>query len=314
MKSLYKSFAFLFLAVACCCNLAFAGNDDPEPEVSISSPSTVCPGQAFTATAVVSNLSLSGLVYEWSVGIGTANGQLLLTTTSRSATIRVNRPFVGDRGNIVVRVLQNGDEKADDAKPVTLRANTTPSRPGTITISNNNPSTPGFVICQNSNATFSVPAVAGANAYRWTIGGNTTTAGRTFTTFLTTVGNSIPVSVVAVGCGGSSAASTSSIFVIPANQSPCNGNQFSRTASSPDKLSVSTYPNPVDNGSLKLDVSQDYLLSSAQLIDQKTGKVVKSFTITDQNSVLTTSDLPKGTYLLRLRNKEATLTRRIAIE
>ena len=320
MKTLYKCFALL-LALGCY-QVSFSNpppqNPPPAPSVSIrlSGSSNVCPGSAFTATATVANTSTSGLSYEWSVAIGTANGSRLLVSPSNTATIRVDRPFEVNRGNITVRVLRNGGAIADKTIPVTVLPNTVPARPGVITITNDNPGSPtNSVICQNSTVTFSVPTVTGANQYRWTVGSSTTTtSSRSFTTFLTTTGNNIPVSVVAVGCAGSSAASTASIFVIPANQSPCNDNQFSRTASSSDKLSVSTYPNPVNDGALKVDVSQDYLLSSAQLIDQKTGKTVKSFTIEDQESLVATDDLPKGTYLLKLQNKEGTLTRRIVVE
>ena len=241
----------------------------------------------------------------------------MLATANRSVTIRVDRPFSGTRADIKLRVLRNGTQILADIKPVIVLPNTLPARPGTITITNDNPGSPtNSVICQNSTVTFSVPTVTGANQYRWTVGNSTTTtSSRTFTTFLTTVGNNIPVSVVAVGCAGSSAASTASIFVIPANQSPCNnGGQFRTASPSATKSSVSTYPNPVNDGALKVDVSQEYLLSSAQLIDQKTGKTVKSFTIEDQESLIATDDLPKGTYLLKLQNKEGTLTRRIVVE
>ena len=318
MKPVYKCSVFLFLLALSCWNPSLAGTPDPPPpsvSIRLSGSSSVCPGRSFTATATVSNASTSGLIYEWSVAIGTANGLNLLRTTSTTATIVVNRPFDGNRGNITVRVLQNNVAIADRTIPVTVLPNTAPARPGLITITNDNPGSPtSSVICQNSSVTFSVAAVAGANQYRWTVGGNSTTTGRTFTTFLSTVGNNIPVSVVAIGCAGTSAASTTSIFVIPANQSPCNSGQFLRTASPSAKSSVSTYPNPVENGTLKVDVSPDYLLSSAQLVDQKTGKTIKSFTITDQESEFATDDLPKGTYLLKLQNKEATLTRRIVIE
>ena len=70
----------------------------------------------------------------------------------------------------------------------------------------------------------------------------------------------------------------------------------------------------MENNRLNVDVSEDYLLSSAQLIDEKNGKTVKSFITTDQESSVDTDDLPKGIYLLKLQTKESTLTRRILIE
>ena len=316
MKTLYKCLA-LILALGCW-QVSLAKSNDPAVTITISGAagaSTVCPGSSFTARANVSNTSTSGLIYEWSVSIGTANGLNLLRTNSTTATIIVNRPFDGNRGDIKLRVLRSNSQIAADIKAVTVLSNVFPSQPNFITVRPDNPNSPtGTVICQNSGATFSIPAVTGANQYLWTVNGSTrVTSSPSFSTFFNTTGSQT-VSVRASGCAGTSASRAVTVTIIPANQSPCNNNQFSRTASPSAKSSVSTYPNPVENGTLKVEVSQDYLLSSAQLIDQKTGRTMKSFTITDQQSIVATNDLPKGTYLLKLQNKEAILTRRIIIE
>ena len=321
MKPVYKCSVFLFLLALSCWNPSLAGSSDPPPprvNITISgaaSSSIVCKDDSFTATANVSNVSTSGLVYEWSVAIGSVNGQInIVTTTSNTVTVVVARSFSGTRANITLRVFKNGREVTNSVKELTVLS-IPPAKPGFISVTPSNPNSPTeTVICQNSAATFSVAPITGASQYLWTANGSTsTTSSSSFSAFFNTLGAQT-VSVRARGCEGTSAATTVSVFVIPANQSPCNSGQFLRTASPSAKSSVSTYPNPVENGTLKVDVSPDYLLSSAQLVDQKTGKTVKSFTITDQESEFATDDLPKGNYLLKLQNKEATLTRRIIIE
>ena len=289
------------------------------PSVSITisgaaSSSIVCKDDPFTAIANVSNISTSGLVYEWSVAIGFVNGQSIFRTTSNTVTATIARPFSETRAHITLRVFKNGRVVTDRVKLLTVLS-APPAKPGFISVVPSNPNAPTeTVICQNSGATFSVAAVTGASQYLWTANGNTTTTSSpSFSAFFNTLGAQT-VSVRAQGCEGTSASTSVSVFVIPANQSPCSSNQFSRTASSSNKLSVGIYPNPVNDGALKIDVSQDYLLSSVQLVDQETGKTVKSFTITDRESIVATNDLPEGTYLFRLRNKESTLTRRIVIE
>ncbi len=321
MKTLYLR-CTLLLALGCC-NLAIAGSPDPPappPTVSISisgaaSSSTVCPGDSFTARANVSNTSTSGLTYEWAIAIGTVNGQNITTTNSNTVTGIVSRPFSGSRSNITVRVFRSGSEIAEDIKPVTVLSNTSPSQPGAISIQNNNPNAPTSVaICQNSGATFSVAAVSGAFQYRWAVNGSTTTtSSRFFSPFFRNTGQQT-VSVVAVGCGGSSAARSVTVSVIPSNQSPCDGPQFRLAAEPADKEAVSTYPNPVENGKLQIDVPSEYLASPAQLVNQKTGDIVKSFSIDDVQSEVSTDNLPKGTYLLRVQGSEGTITRRIIIE
>ena len=338
MKSLYK-FLIIVLAIF---SYSFVvacppGNDPPttppDPKVTsitttgTATSTTVCRNVTFTATAIVSN-ERSTDRYRWGVAIGevaavTFNGTADFVTTGKTVNVNVLRS-PGSSGIIrlsVTIIRSNGGEVNSSGKTrdFTLLPDT-PATPGFISVEPDNPNSPtNTVICQNSGATFSVPATTGAIQYLWTINGSTTTtSSRFFSSFFRNTGTQT-VSVRARGCGGSTSSSRSiSVTVISGSNSPCNG-PLARTASpsfekqSDSKLSVSTYPNPVVN-ELNVDVSNDYLSSVGQLVDQQTGKTVKSFTLSSTQSTINTSDLPRGTYLFKVSNQNGVLTRRLIIE
>ncbi len=335
MKTLYKCLTLL-LALGWS-QISLANNPPPKtppppPKVTSITVSgtptstTLCRNVTFTATANVSN-ERSTDRYRWGVAIGEVTFDGVSTadfvTANKTVSVRALRA-PGSSGIIrlsVTIIKSNGAEEQNSGKTkdFTLLPDT-PATPGFISVQPDNPNSPtNTVICQNSGATFSVAATAGAIQYLWTVNGSTTTtSSRFFSTFFNTTGSKT-VSVRARGCGGSTSGSTSiSVNVIPSSNSPCNG-PLARTASpsfekQPDsKLSVSTYPNPVVN-ELNIDVSNDYLSSVGQLVDQQTGKTVKSFTLSSTQSTINTSDLPRGTYLFKVSNQNGVLTRRLIIE
>lgn len=162
MKTPYKCFALLLASG--CWQFSLAENSDLSPlsasaTVTISgaaASSTVCANDPFTATANVSNTSLSGLTYEWSISIGTVNGQLLTTTTTNTITGIVTRPFVGTRADIKLKVMRGSEMIVDVIKPITVLPEATPSLPGNIAV-NAAPPSPNGAVCQFSSVTFSVP-------------------------------------------------------------------------------------------------------------------------------------------------------------
>ena len=311
MKTLYKCFALL-LALGCC-QISLAENSELSPlsasaTVTITgavSSSTVCANDPFTATANVYNTSLTGLTYEWSISIGTVNGQLLTTTTTKSITGTVTRPFVGTRADIKLKVMRGSEMLVDVIKPITVLPEVTPPLPGNITV-NAPPPSPNGAVCQFSSVTFSVPSVPGASSYVWTATGiSSTSSSRSFTVSFGSSGNKT-ISVRAIGCAGSSPVRTTNVSVIPSNQAPCN-ESFAVAAP------VATFPNPATT-TFALAVPESYVTATAQLTSQETGKAVKTFTVTGTTTQVATNDLPSGVYLLTVPGKEGKITKRIIVQ
>lgn len=343
MNTLYKCFA-LVLALFCY-DFAVASSSSsspPPPPVEVTSVTTsgtatsrtVCRNTPFTATANLSSTVRDSDQISWGVAIGTVTAGSIngvadfVTIPQRTVTVSILRsPGGSGTVRLTAAVVRNGVEITGSigGKSFTVLADT-PATPTSISADSGIPGLPGNnVVCQNSTVTYSVPATAGAIQYLWTAkGSTTTTSSPSFSTSFPSVGTQT-VSVRTRGCGGSTSGSRSVTFqVLSRNDSPCNSNTFVRAASpsvskqsmsnpSEGKLSVSTYPNPVVN-ELNIDVSSDYLSSTAQLINQETGESVKSFTILGAQSTIDTRDLPKGTYLLKMSNQQGGLTRRLIIE
>lgn len=314
MKTVYK-LCFLLLALGGWeKSFASGGGSNPPPppppptisSVSVfgtASFSSVCANVPFTATANVAN-EVSGLSYSWGVAIGTVNGVPdFVTTTSKSVTCVVLRPPGSTNiSRVSVNLIRNGVMVSSGIRDLTVQPNVVPAQPSFISLQADN----GLgAPCQFGGGSFSVPGVFGAYQYEWEFEGSffVTESPSLFVWFNNA--DSQTITVRARGCAGTSPDQSTSYFVIPASQSPCNQGPILQQA-----LTVS--PNPATT-EFTLTTSEDYASSPAQLSNQKTGKVEKSFTITGTSMKVDIRELPAGIYLLTVDGKKDKATKRIMV-
>ncbi len=318
MKTLYKCFTLL-LALGWS-QISLANNPPPPPppppavDIVLSgteSGSQVCRNDLFTARAVVTNTSTSGLTYKWLVGRGTVNGSGTTVTTSSNTVncaVTLPLPLTASQANVVLQVFRGTQQIAADVADLTLLPEITPAQPGGVSITADPPSPTGQAPCQFVGVTFSVASVTGAYQYIWTANGRTTTtSSRIFSTSFSSTGNQT-VTVRARGCAGDSPIRSTSVFVIPSNDSPCNDGPFLVASGE-----VNTSPNPA-TAAFVLEVPETYVSTTAQLTDQKTGEVVKTFTVTGTKTEVDTQGLPSGVYLLTIPSKDGKITKRIVVQ
>lgn len=314
MKTVYKICSLLLALCGWEASLACGGgssNPPPPPPPTISSVSvfgtasfsSVCANVPFTATANVAN-EVSGLSYSWGVAIGTVNGVPdFVTTTSKSVSCVVLRPPGSTNiARVSVNLIRNGVMVSSGIRDLTVQPNVVPAQPSFISLQTDNGS---GAPCQFSGGSFSVPAVPGAFQYEWDFEGFTSvTEGPDFFVWFNNA-DLQTITVRARGCAGVSPDQTTSYFVIPSFQSPCNQGPILQQA-----LSVS--PNPATT-EFTLKTSEDYVSSAAQLSNQKTGKVEKSFSITGTSMKVDIRELPAGVYLLTVDGKKDKATKRIMV-
>ncbi|CAA9316975.1 MAG: hypothetical protein AVDCRST_MAG56-6694 [uncultured Cytophagales bacterium] len=187
-------------------------------------------------------------------------------------------------------------------RDLTVQPNVVPDQPSFISLQADN----GFGSpCQFSGGTFSVPAVAGAYQYEWDFEGFTSVTESPFFFVWFNNADLQTISVRARGCAGVSPDQSIQYYVIPSFESPCNQGPILQEA-----LSVS--PNPATT-EFTLKTSEDYVAAPAQLSNQKTGKVEKSFTISSTSMKVDIRELPAGVYLLTVDGKKDKATKRIMV-
>ena len=318
MKTLYQCFTLL-LALGCWQTSLANGDDDnaPPPPVAIDITTTntelggqVCRNDPFTARATVSNTNTSGLTFQWRVAIGRVNGTLgAVRTSSNTVTCTVERPNSGDEANVILNVFRGNVMVGNGASEIVrVLPETRPGSLGSISVSADPPSPADRAPCQFAGVSFSVAPAPEAFAYVWTVGGRTSTTRNPsfFTSFSNT--GSQTVTVRARGCIGDSPTQSTTVSVIARNSPPCNEGPFFQVSEA-----VSTTPNPVSTV-FTLETPKSYISATAQLTDQKTGKVVQTFAVTGTETEVNTQGLPSGVYLLTVPGKEGKVTKRIIVQ
>ena len=175
----------------------------PVFSITSISPASGCPGSTITINGV--NLSAATAI--------TIGGVAVASITSNTATQIV--AVVGSSGTGAVAVTNSN---GTTSSPTNFTVITAPAQPSAIT--------GGPSVCANSTNTFSVPAVAGATSYTWTLPG---TWSGTSTTNSISAGadvNGGTVSVIANNACFSSSAQSATITIntVPSAPSAINGN------------------------------------------------------------------------------------------
>ncbi|MCL2028473.1 MAG: hypothetical protein FWG79_08325 [Bacteroidales bacterium] len=171
------------------------------------SPTSVCPGDAFTASIAAVSGATS---YNWTVpGSMTHDG-------SDGTTINITNAGTTS-GSLAISVTATNACGTSSPSTANITIGTTPNTPGTIAFS---PTT----ACTGGSFTASISAVSGATSYNWTTPSNMTDNGSNSTSLgVTNAGittGNFEVSVTAIGACGASEARTQTITV---NASPAIG-------------------------------------------------------------------------------------------
>lgn len=155
-------------------------NDVPDPAGNVSGTTTVCQGQSGVSYSVPAINNATG--YTWNLPSGA-----VINSGTNTNTITVDYGTVAVSGNITVRgtnACGNGTLSANF--PVTI--NPLPANAGTIT-------GPSSVCDGATGVTYSVPAIANATSYNWTVpNGSIIMSGSTT--------NTITVNFIAGSAGG----------------------------------------------------------------------------------------------------------------
>ncbi|MBU2019147.1 MAG: gliding motility-associated C-terminal domain-containing protein [Bacteroidetes bacterium] len=178
---------------------------------AIVGPSTVCVNQTGVTYSV--QTPQTGATYAWTVPSGAS-----ITSGGTSSSITVT--FGATGGNITVTA--DAGCGVSPSQSTTVTTTTAPATPGAIT-------SPATVCANESNVNISVPAVAGATSYNWTLPtGASITSGTGSNVIVVTFGTTGgTISVTAENSCGISSASTKSIVVetIPTQPVFTTGNQ-----------------------------------------------------------------------------------------
>ena len=175
---------------------------------SISGPSKVCPGDVATySVAAVARAT----TYNWTLPAG-------MTITSGTGTnvinVLVNGAYTG--GTLSVSGTNVCGTGAARTKAMSLNM---PLTPGVIAGQR-------FGLCNSTGVVFSIPAVANATSYLWTISGGTIVSGQGTTAIsvdVATLTGTGTLNVVAVNNCGSSSVRSTTFFGIPDRAQPITG-------------------------------------------------------------------------------------------
>jgi hypothetical protein len=175
---------------------------------SISGPGKVCPGDVATYSIAAVARATS---YNWTLPAG-------MTITSGAGTnvinVLVNGAYTG--GTLSVSATNVCGTGAARTKAMSLNM---PLTPGVIAGQR-------FGLCNSTGVVFSIPAVANATSYLWTISGGTIVSGQGTTTIsvdVATLTGTGTLSVVAVNNCGSSSVRSTTFFGIPDRAQPITG-------------------------------------------------------------------------------------------
>ncbi|MFN6946227.1 MAG: glycosyl hydrolase family 8, partial [Cytophagaceae bacterium] len=178
----------------------------PENAGAITGNTTVCSGQTGVSYSIPAVTGATS--YNWTLPTGAT-----IASGSGTRTIIVN--FGSTGGNITVTPVNDCGNGEPGSRAITV--NTVPAQPGTMTGN-------GTVCSGATGVAYSVPAVAGATSYTWTLPTGATIASGNNTNSITvnfgTSGGDI--SVRAVNACGESAARTRAITVNPVPAQPGN--------------------------------------------------------------------------------------------
>ncbi|MCL2028454.1 MAG: hypothetical protein FWG79_08230, partial [Bacteroidales bacterium] len=171
------------------------------------SPTSVCPGDTFTASISAVN---GADFYTWTTPASmTADG-------SDSTTINITDAGTTS-GNLAVSVTATNTCGTSSASTANITIGTVPNTPGTITFSPTS-------VCPGGAFTASIAAVSNATTYNWTTPASMTDDGSDSTTITITnagiTSGTLAISVTATNICGTSSASTANITV---NGSPTIG-------------------------------------------------------------------------------------------
>ena len=175
----------------------------PVFSISSISPASGCPGSTITINGV--NLSAATAI--------TIGGVAVASITSNTATQIV--AVIGSSGSGAVAVTNSN---GTTSSPTNFTVITAPAQPSAIT--------GGPSICANTTNTFSVPAVAGATSYTWTLPGTWTGTSTTNSISAGADVNGGTVSVIANNACFSSSAQSSAITIntVPSAPAAISGN------------------------------------------------------------------------------------------
>ena len=206
--------------------------------LGISGPTSVCVGTNYTySTPAISGAS----TYNWSLPAGWA-----INSGAGTNTISVT---AGSNTGMVSVTAGNGSCVSPAAH---LNVGTVVDQPGAIS----GPTTP----CPYELVTYSVPAVAGASSYTWSLPSGW--AGTSTTNSITAATDTFSgtVQVVAHGAGCSSPAQTLSVTVNPLPQPPNGALYAERCPGTSQKLSPTPLNNP-SGGSITWDLPSGWSIA-----------------------------------------------------
>lgn len=257
--------------------------------ISITNPNPLtinCGANATIATQISG--TTTGKNYTWSTGASGAN----------TATQQINQP-----GNYSVTVTNNSGCSASASIAVQY--------PGGLT-NNVNFNLPPSPVCQGKAQTFTnTSARTNGWNYLWTFGDNNTGFSQDGVNTYAAAGSySVKLEQDSAGCKFSSP--TKTITVLPATNAACVTGISDITFSN----SISMVPNPT-NGDVNITVNAVEGNVSVKLYNI-IGSEVKSFSTTDVASTFSRnfdySDLPSGTYLVKIQSGSNTAVKRLTIQ